>query len=247
MKIAIDFGHGVGSDRGAVGFIAEETIINSVGTLVVNKLNVLGHTVIEVRPTSASSVGDSLSQRCQKADNNSVDLFVSLHSNAGCGVGTEVFTYNAKEVPEARAVLNNIVALGFTNRGIKDGSSLYVVKHPKATAMLIEVCFVDTQSDVDKYNSIGSEAIANAIVNGLIGQTVSTSSGKGYVVTTYLPHSSDTYDGIDINYVLSYFKDIKCYVRGNANGVWIETQYLDMDKCNELKSTLGSWFYEIKY
>ena len=58
LKIAIDFGHGVGSDRGAVGFIAEETIINSVGTLVVNKLNALGHTVIEVRPTSASSVGD---------------------------------------------------------------------------------------------------------------------------------------------------------------------------------------------
>lgn len=138
MKIAIDFGHGVGQDRGAVGFIAEETIINSVGSLVVNKLNALGHTVIEVRPTSASSVSDSLSQRCQKADNNNVDLFVSLHANAGGGVGTEVFTYNAKEVPEARAVLNNIAGLGFTNRGIKDGSGLYVVKHPSATAMLIE-------------------------------------------------------------------------------------------------------------
>jgi len=54
-----------------------------------------------------------------------------------------VFTYGGKEVPEARAVLNNIVALGFTNRGIKDGSNLYVVKHPSAVSMLIEVCFVD--------------------------------------------------------------------------------------------------------
>jgi N-acetylmuramoyl-L-alanine amidase len=30
MKIAIDLGHGVGQDRGVVGVIAEETIINSV-------------------------------------------------------------------------------------------------------------------------------------------------------------------------------------------------------------------------
>ncbi|NRT78104.1 N-acetylmuramoyl-L-alanine amidase [Clostridium beijerinckii] len=247
MKIAIDFGHGVGSDRGAVGFIAEETIINSVGSLVVNKLKALGHTVIEVRPTSASSVSDSLCQRCQKADNNNVDLFVSLHANAGGGIGTEVFTYNAKEVPEARAVLNNIVALGFTNRGIKDGSGLYVVKHPSATAMLIEICFCDTQSDVDKYNSVGAEAIANAIVSGLTGQIVSKESGKGYVVTNYLPHAYEGYDGIDIGYVLQYFEGVKCYVRGNAKGIWIETQYLDLDKCNELKSTLGSWFYEIKY
>lgn len=246
MKIAIDFGHGVGSDRGAVGFIAEETIINSVGSLVVNKLNALGHTVIEVRPTSASSVSDSLSQRCQKADNNNVDLFVSLHANAGGGVGTEVFTYNAKEVPQARAVLNNIVSLGFTNRGIKDGSGLYVVKHPSATAMLIEICFCDTQSDVDKYNSISSEAIANAIISGLTGQAISTTT-KGYIVTNYLPNAYEGYDGVDINYVLSYFGDVKCYIRGNDKGVWIETQYLDLDKCNELKSTLGSWFYEIKY
>lgn len=245
-KYAIDFGHGVGSDRGAVGFISEEDIINAVGTLVLAKLVTLGHEVIEVRPTSALSVSDSLCQRTTKADNNNVDFYISLHANAGGGVGTEVFTYGAKEVPEARNVLNNIVSLGFANRGIKDGSSLYVVKHPKAVSMLIEVCFCDTQSDVDKYNSIGAEAIANEIVSGLTGQTVSTPRGKGYVVTNYLPHSSSDYDGIDINYVLSYFDGVKCYVRGNAKGCWIETQYLDMDKCNELKSTLGSWFYSIE-
>lgn len=83
--------------------------------------------------------------------------------------------------------------------------------------------------DVDKYNSIGADAIANAIVSGLTGQIVTT--------------SSDTYDGIDINYVLSFFDGVKCYVRGNAKGCWLETQYLDVDKCNGLKSTLGSWFY----
>ena len=91
-KYAIDFGHGVGQDRGAVGFIAEEDIINAVGTLVLAKLVTLGHEVIEVRPTSASSVSDSLYQRTSKADNNNVDFYISLHANAGGGVGTEVFT-----------------------------------------------------------------------------------------------------------------------------------------------------------
>ena len=39
MKIAIDLGHGVGSDRGAVSkYITEEEIINLVGNEVIKKL-----------------------------------------------------------------------------------------------------------------------------------------------------------------------------------------------------------------
>lgn len=175
-KISIDLGHGVGSDRGAVGFIQEETIINEVGNRVIAKLKALGHTVIECRPSTAYSVGNSLSQRVNKANNNNVDLFVSIHANAGGGQGTEVFTYGARQLSQAVNVLNNIVALGFRNRGIKDGSRLAVVKNSNAKAMLIEVCFVDTQSDVNLYRNIGAEKIANAIVKGLVGQTSNIST-----------------------------------------------------------------------
>ncbi|CUU46188.1 N-acetylmuramoyl-L-alanine amidase [Clostridium beijerinckii] len=73
-----------------------------------------------------------------------------------------------------------------------------------------------------------------------------TSNSKAYVVTNYLPSAYEGYNGVNINYVLGYFQDIKCYVRGNDKGVWIETQYLPIDKCNELKNTLGSWFYSIE-
>jgi len=229
-KYAIDFGHGVGQDRGASGFIYEETIINAVGSFLVNKLRSLGHEVIEVRPTSASSVSDSLYQRTTKADANNVDLFVSLHANAGGGVGTEVFTYGAKEVPEARAVLNNIVALGFTNRGIKDGSNLYVVKHPSATSMLIEVCFVDTQSDVDKYNSVGSEAIANAIVSGLTGQTVSTTSKFGWIQNSTGWWYRNT-DG-------SYPKD--CWLKLDA---WYSFDSQGYARCSAWIQDQGKWYW----
>ena len=172
MKFGIDLGHGVNPDRGAVGNIAEETIINEVGTKVISKLRALGHSVIELRPSSASSVGNSLCQRYTKADNNNVDMCISIHSNAGAGVGTEVFTYAGKHFTEADNVLNNLVSLGFRNRGIKDGSNLAMVRKPSAKAMLIEICFVDS-SDSDLYKQIGSEKIANAIVSGLTGQKVS--------------------------------------------------------------------------
>lgn len=208
-RIGIDLGHGVGSDRGANGFIAEEEIINSVGGLVIAKLRSLGHEVIECRPSSASSVGDSLYKRTNKANNNNVDLFVSIHANAGGGVGTEVFTYGGIQLPQAVNVLNNIVALGFRNRGIKDGSRLAVVKNSNAKAMLIEVCFVDTQSDVNLYRGIGAEKIADAIVKGLTGSTVkvdapqqakpqqsSTSNGFSATVRDFQRQFNETYGNI---------------------------------------------------
>ncbi|MBN1050309.1 N-acetylmuramoyl-L-alanine amidase [Clostridium botulinum] len=247
MKIAIDLGHGVGQDRGATGIISEETIINNVGRLVISKLKALGHTVIETRPVTASCVTDALEQRTNKANFSNVDLFASIHANAGGGIGTEVFTFKGKELEQARAVLNNLVNLGFRNRGLK-GNSLYVTGHAKAPAMLIEICFIDTPSDIDLYNSIGVENIADAIVKGLVGQTITNK--KGYIVTNYLPNGyrgNNEFEGVDLEYVLSYFDGVRCYAKSNSKGIWIETEYLDISKCNELKETLGSWFYEIRY
>lgn len=174
MKIAIDLGHGVGCDRGAEGFIKEEDIINEVGSLVINKLRALGNEVLTVRPSSASSVGNSLKQRVNASNNFNADLFICIHANAGGGQGTEVFTYNGKELKQARNILNNLVALGFRNRGIKS-ESLYVINHTNAESLLLEICFVDTQSDIDLYHSLGDEKIADAIVKGIVGQTVAIS------------------------------------------------------------------------
>ena len=248
MKIAIDLGHGVGQDRGAAKFITEEEIINSVGGLVINKLKVLGHEVIEVRPTSATSVSNSLVQRVQKANNNNVELYVSIHANAGGGKGTEVFTYRGQEKEKARNVLNNIVQLGFTNRGIK-GSNLYVINNTNMEAMLIEVCFVDTQSDVDLYNSLGAEKIADAIVKGLTGSTVSvtnstpskvTSTQKGDNWVSRLQQecnvqgfSNQTVDGIPGPNTLAGCPTIKIGARGKITG-------LLQEKLNSLGFSCGN-------
>ena len=52
-----------------------------------------------------------------------------------------------------------------------------MVRKPKAKAMLIEVCFVDS-SDSDKYLSIGAEAISNAIVAGLTNDSQVLNRGR---------------------------------------------------------------------
>ena len=58
--------------------------------------------------------------------------------------------------------------LGFKNRGVKDGSNLYVIKNTRCTAILIEVCFVDNKQDADLYNKLGYTKIAQAIYNAII-------------------------------------------------------------------------------
>ena len=248
MKICLDYGHTLnGTDSGAVGCgYREQDCTRELGRLIKAKLQALNHTVYETNVDGGvSSISDSMYKRYSVANNNNVDLCVSLHFNAGGGTGSEIYTYNAKDVAGASNILSKLNLLGFRNRGIKSGNGLAMVSKPICKAMLIEVCFIDTQADMNTYAN-KKEEIANAIVEGLTGETVAQSSEKGYVVTGYLPKAYANYDGVDINYVLSYFKDIKCYVRGNEKGVWIETQYLSMDMCNQLKNTLGSWFYEIK-
>ncbi|MFV3012083.1 N-acetylmuramoyl-L-alanine amidase [Clostridium botulinum] len=178
MKIGIDCGHTLsGNDYGAVGIKAESNLTREVGIKVIAKLQALGHTVVKCYKDSCSSLNDSLSYRTNTANNNNVDLYVSIHFNCfnSSAYGTEVFTYGGKELQQARAVLNNICSLGYTNRGLKDGSNLYVLRHTKAKAMLIECCFCDNAEDMSRYNA---ESMANAIVKGLVGKTTVATPSK---------------------------------------------------------------------
>ncbi|RXI55556.1 N-acetylmuramoyl-L-alanine amidase [Clostridium tetani] len=192
MKIGIDCGHTLnGADYGSKGVLRDESYLTrEMGVRVVNKLKSLGHTVINCYKDNCSSLGDSLSYRVTQANNNNVDLFISIHFNAfnGSAYGTEVFTYGGRELPQARAVLNNIEQLGYKNRckdfkgnnlPLKDGSNLYVLKNTKMKSMLIECCFCDNKTDMGKYDP---EKFANAIVEGIIGKNVSnTSKPSSYI------------------------------------------------------------------
>ncbi len=169
MKYGIDIGHNCPPDTGAKGIRQEDGLTMEVGTKVISKLKSLGHQVIDCKPNRASSEGDSLRQRCSIANANKVDTFVSIHFNSfnKQANGTEVFATSDTGRSIAKRILDQIVKLGYFNRGVKDGSHLYVVSNTNAPAVLVECSFCDAKVDMDRYNA---EAIATAIVKGLTGQ-----------------------------------------------------------------------------
>ncbi|WP_414550398.1 N-acetylmuramoyl-L-alanine amidase [Anabaena sp. CCY 0017] len=173
MKFGIDIGHNSRPDTGAVGIKSEDVLNTDVGNRVISKLRALGHEVIPCKPDRSTSVTNSLFQRINTANTNRVEVFVSIHFNAfnGRANGTEVFASSDAGRRIAQPVLNEIVRLGFFNRGVKSGSHLYVLRNTRMPAILVECCFIDSPKDM---NIFDSEATANAIVKGLTGQVSST-------------------------------------------------------------------------
>lgn len=184
MKLGINCGHtksGVGS--GAVGILNESQETRNVGYALMNMLRNAGHTVVDCTIDKASSQNAYLSQAVNLANRQDLDYFISIHFNAGGGKGVEVYTYKGRQFADALEVCQNISALGFRNRGVKEGTGLYVIRKTKAKSMLIEVCFVDTQSDAELYRKVGANQIATAIYKAIVDTNVpsapSTGAGAG--------------------------------------------------------------------
>ena len=177
MKYGINCGHCLlRFDTGASGVrgLREQDLTRLVGNLVMAKLKSKGHTVINCTMDSAASTDAALGGICTKANAQKLDQFISIHLNASPahdGHGTELYTMGAKSNDQELSILKNLSALGLTNRGVKDGSHLWVVKNTHAPAMLIEVCFIDNIGDMKIFNA---EQAATAIINGLLGASAAS-------------------------------------------------------------------------
>jgi len=250
MMIGLRAGHSDNCE-GAVGIVNEHDQMKLYYQAVKTLLEANGHTVIDCN-SNANTENGELSEGATKANNNNCDLFISLHMNCydTTAHGTEVLvsSTNSKAYPVAQKLVSNFSELGFTNRGVKF-ASLYEMNHINCGNLISEICFCDSAADITIYNQYSWDKLAhvlcNAIDSNIPKDVVAPIIDKGYIVTNYLPHLNDRYNGVDINYVLGYFDGVKCYVRGNDKGIWIETEYLDIAKCNELKIALGGWFYSI--
>lgn len=162
MRIVINAGHTkVGKGIGAYKYLNES---RETRRIAYHLLYLLAGTNHEVIPAIYDVSSNNLKEAVTLSNNKCADLFVSIHLNAGGGQGVECYTWKGEKTPAAANICNNIAALGYKNRGVKDGSSLYVIKHTKAPAILVECCFVDNKSDADKYNAYKiAEAIYKAI------------------------------------------------------------------------------------
>jgi N-acetylmuramoyl-L-alanine amidase len=249
MKIGLRGGHSANC-IGAVGIVNEYEEMQQYFNAVSQVLTSYGHTVIDCNSNGANA-NDELSEGATKANNAGVDIFVSLHMNAfdGSANGVEalVSSANSGAISDAINLCNNFSLLGLTNRGVKFVND-YEMNHINAPNIIFEMCFCDSPIDIAIFNKYSWVQLAYRFCNAIDSNIPiePPTETNGYVITNYLPPDSATYDGVNINTVLEYFKGVTCYVRGNSKGVWIETQYLPLSKCQELKNTLGSWFYEIK-
>lgn len=188
MIIGIDKGHSTWNKTpcGAIGLLNESKENRPVGDKIIQKLRALGHTVIDCSCNSASNVNEQLATIVKKANAQKLDLFLSLHLNAGGGTGAEVYTTNTSGAKqEAKKLIDTYCnRTGFKNRGHKY-AEFYVLRHTVAPAMLIEMAFVDTEADYKKWNDLGAELIANAIVEGITGQVVQEKPVETPSTTSY--------------------------------------------------------------
>ena len=165
MKIVINAAHTkFGKGTGAVGYIVESKETRKIAFELMKLLTETNHEVI---PCIFDKSTNNLKEAVDLANNEQADLFLSIHLNAGGGTGCEAFTYKGAKHQEATKMLKNLENLGFKNRGVKDGTQFYVVKNTKMKAILIEIFFLDTKKDVELYNKVGVERIAQAIFEAI--------------------------------------------------------------------------------
>lgn len=165
MRIVINAGHTkFDKGTGAIGKLVESVETRKIAYELMKQLADTNHEVI---PAVFDRHENNLKAAVDVANNNDADLFISIHLNGGGGHGCEVYTWKARQLERAVKVCKNLQELGFKNRGVKDGSSLYVIKNTKCEAMLIEICFVGSDIDYSLYHTHGYTKLAKAIKDSL--------------------------------------------------------------------------------
>ncbi len=159
--LAIDIGHNVNFDSGAVGIRKEDELNKLVGEALINKFKSNNINVINCTPYNAVSLHDSLNQRTVAANKGKADFFISIHHNSGGGIGSEALCLTGGIAEKVgNSVLNQLSNIGFYNRGVKDRRDLFVINQTIMPALLIECVFCDSANDMNGYNP---ESVANSI------------------------------------------------------------------------------------
>ena len=144
-----------------------------------------GDIVIDGTPGNCSE-NEDLNYGTNKANASGANTFVPIHFNKAYDkyvgrIGSEIWLnpQSASSVVKGTRILNNLAALGFKNRGLKDGMNgehLHDIRASKMDAVLVEVCFCEATEDIALYRKLGPDIIGKAIAEGILGHTISGNS-----------------------------------------------------------------------
>ena len=173
MRIVIDMGH-TPTSPGAGYYLDELSCDRATGERVIAELERRGHTVYNSTAPDWMAYPDEVNYRCNYTNGLwGIDLFCSIHFNAGGGHGTEVlyFAGDGDGAWWASQISKNVSrALGLPNRGAKPNDWVGVICNTNPTAVLIEVCFVDNWDDAEAWHNAPWDSIIDAICDGIEGR-----------------------------------------------------------------------------
>lgn len=170
ITIALDAGHG-GSDSGAVYEGRREKddtlrLVKAVG-------QILEDNGINVVYTRSTDIYETPFKKATDGNNSGADYFVSIHRNSSendnqySGVETLVYNDDGIKAVMARNINAELDKTGFRNLGVDERPNLVVLKRTKMPAVLVEVGFINNDSDNATFDN-NFNAIAQAIANGIL-------------------------------------------------------------------------------
>ena len=181
LKVCIDPGHSQAKDSrgdpGAVnGSYWESVAALNIALSLGEMFKGAGCDVIFTRTKGDSSL--TLKKRCDIANKANADAFISIHLNSAenkSATGVEVLRYgqcSRTTMELAENVQRRLVdATGFKDRGVKIRNNLYVLKHTKMPAILVETGFI---SNSEQCKDLFSEDCQFYIAQAIFMATMST-------------------------------------------------------------------------
>ena len=164
-KIFINPGHDIDRDSGAVNLNTgrrECDVARDAGKLLACYLQTAGY---EVRTLQ----NDDLGLVCETSNEWGADIFVSLHCNAfntqARGTETLYKSFNGQRL--ANDIQSQIIrSINTVDRGVKERQDLWVLNGTDATAVLVEMAFIDNDEDLALLNN-DLDTIVRAIARGI--------------------------------------------------------------------------------
>ncbi len=169
-SIMLDAGHG-GRDPGAVYNGRQEKDDTLRLTLAIGEI--LQNRGIDVEYTRTTDVYETPFQKATEANEAGVDFFVSIHRNSfpqdNVVSGVESLVYNKEGIKYemAQNINEQLETIGFVNLGVQARPNLVVLKRTKMPAVLVEVGFINSETDNALFDQ-NFDAIALAIAEGIL-------------------------------------------------------------------------------
>lgn len=128
---------------------------------------------IQVEYTRTTDVYETPYQKAMEANEAGVDLFISIHRNSFptdnvvSGVESLVYDLSGLKLQIAESINEQLEAIGFVNLGVTARPNLVVLKRTKMPAVLVEVGFMNSDTDNQLFDD-NFDAIAQAIASGIL-------------------------------------------------------------------------------